>query len=117
MQVKEEHGRGVLIEEKIVGVVSIVHLPSEMFNDALYFKEVAESLPTDPSHDFGRWRFLRASIIFSFIAIESYINEFIKKSLEEKKLSPSTNQFLKKKANGYLGKINFGCGIDNWQGS
>ena len=108
MQVKEEHGRGVLIEEKIVGVVSIVHLPSEMFNDALYFKEVAESLPTDPSHDFGRWRFLRASIIFSFIAIESYINEFIKKSLEEKKLSPSTNQFLEKKRRSILEKLTLG---------
>ena len=62
----------------------------EMFRDAIYFKEVAESLPEDSSHEFERWRYLRASIIYSFSVIESYINEFIEKSLENKKRSLST---------------------------
>ena len=108
MEVKEEHGRWVLVDRKIIGVVNIVYLPSEMFNDALYFKEVAESLPTDTSHNFERWRYLRASIIFSFIAIESYINEFIKKSLEKKKLSPSAKQFLENERRSIWEKLTLG---------
>lgn len=68
----------------------------EMFRDAIYFKEVAESLPEDSSHEFERWRYLRASIIYSFSVIESYINEFIEKSLENKKRSLSNeDEFLK----------------------
>lgn len=67
-----------------------LNLFSEMIKDAIYFKEKAESLPEDSSHEFERWRYLRASIIYSFSVIESYINEFIEKSLENKKRSLST---------------------------
>jgi hypothetical protein len=86
----------------------VVHLPSEMFNDVLYFKEAAESLPTDPNHDFERWRYLRAAIIFSFITIESYINEFIKSSLEKKKLSPSAKKFLENSRRSTSEKLTLG---------
>ena len=77
---------------RVCDTIKVFHLPSEMFNDALYFKEVAESLPKDISHDFERRRYLRASIIFSFIVIESHINEFIIKSLKAKKSSLSTEE-------------------------
>ena len=91
------------------GTINVVHLPSEMLYDALYFKEVAESLPKDSSHDFERWRYLRASIIFSFIAIESYINEFIKKSLERgKKLTPSAKEFLENERRSIWEKLTLG---------
>ena len=78
------------------GTIAVFSFSPEMFNDALYFKEIAENLPEDPSA-FEQWRYLRASIIFSFTAIESYINTFIEKSLENKKLivSNENEKFLK----------------------
>lgn len=90
------------------GTINVVHVPSEMFNDALYFKEVAKSFPKDTSHDFERWRYVRASIIFSSITMESYINEFIKKSLERKKLTLSAKEFLEKERRSIWEKLTLG---------
>ena len=91
------------------GTINVVHLPTEMFYDACYFKELAKKLLKDPRYDdFERWRYLRASIIFSFIAIESYINEFIKNALETKDLSSSAKEFLGKDRASILEKLTLG---------
>ncbi len=54
-----------------------VNLPCEMFNDAKYFLEQAKNLGKEPENDWLRWRYLRASIIFSLISLEAYTNTFI----------------------------------------
>ncbi|MFC1507199.1 hypothetical protein ACFLQ6_09050 [Thermoproteota archaeon] len=64
--------------ESLSGSFRIRNLTYEMYNDAMYFKEQAKKLPTEPKYDFQRWTYLRASIIVSLIAIESFINLFLK---------------------------------------
>lgn len=96
---------GVEVVQTYCGTVRVFSFWQEMFNDALYFKEMAENLSEDSS-EFERWRYLRASIIFSFAALESYINAFIDRSLienekliesiEEKQFLKNVIEFLKK---------------------
>jgi hypothetical protein len=54
-----------------------VNFPCEMFNDAMYFLEEAKRLNANPQNDWLRWRYLRASLIFSITSLESYVNTFI----------------------------------------
>jgi len=87
------------------GVVKVINLYEELLRDASFFKDLAERLPDDQNYDFERWRYLRASTIHSFIAIESYINYFIKESLQRDDLSKATKDFfyeLKRLSNNYL---------------
>lgn len=55
----------------------IVNFPAEMFNDALYFLEEAKKIGPVSGNDWLRWRYLRASILFSFSCIEAYVNLLI----------------------------------------
>lgn len=48
-----------------------------MFNDALFFLEEAKKLDKQTRNDFLRWRYLRASIIYSLTSLEAYANTFI----------------------------------------
>jgi hypothetical protein len=56
----------------------IVNFSYEMFNDALYFYEQAQQVDPSPQDDLIRWRFLRATILFSFASLESVINGYIR---------------------------------------
>jgi hypothetical protein len=60
----------------------IVNFPEEMFNDAMYFLEQAKNLSAENNNTWLRWRYLRASIIFSFSSFESYLNSFIKARIQ-----------------------------------
>ncbi len=77
----------VVIETPVVASVCFTaefyHMTEEIFNDAVYFKNQAESLPPDLSNAYERRRYSRASILFSFIAIECFINEFIDKLISD----------------------------------
>jgi hypothetical protein len=55
----------------------LVSFPAEMFNDALFFLEEAKKLDLIPENDWLRWRYLRASILYSFACLEAYVNSFI----------------------------------------
>jgi hypothetical protein len=56
----------------------VVHMPQEMYKDALFFFREARSNHSNTDSDpFITWRNLRATILFSFAAIESCINQFI----------------------------------------
>ena len=55
----------------------VVYFSYEMFNDALYFLEQAKELDPAPHNDWIRWRYLRATILYSFICLESVINGLI----------------------------------------
>ena len=48
-----------------------------MFNDSIYFLEQAKCISKEPENDWLRWRFLRASIIYSLTSMDSYLNRFI----------------------------------------
>lgn len=77
------------------GTVLVMDPYDELLKDAHFFKEKAKELPEDKNYDFDRWRYLRASIIHSFIALESYIDDFIKGTLDRKDLSSAAKDFLK----------------------
>ena len=55
----------------------VVNFSAEMFNDSLYFLEEAKKLGSQSENDWLRWRYLRASIIFSLTSFEAYVNTFI----------------------------------------
>ena len=57
--------------------VRLVSFPAEMFNDALFFLEEAKKLDPTPGNDWLRWRYLRASILYSFACLEAYVNSLI----------------------------------------
>ena len=57
--------------------VKLVNFPAEMFNDSLYFLEEAKKLEPIPENDWLRWRYLRASILYSFACLEAYVNTLI----------------------------------------
>lgn len=48
-----------------------------MFNDALYFLEQAKHFDLSPKNDWCRWRYLRATILYSLACIESVVNGLI----------------------------------------
>jgi len=55
----------------------LVNFPAEMFNDALFFLEKAKNIEPISENDWLRWRYLRASILYSFSCIEAYVNLLI----------------------------------------
>ena len=59
-----------------------VDLSSEMFRDALFFREKATFIPS--TECFIRWRYVRASIIYFCCALESWVNSTLTKKLQEK---------------------------------
>jgi hypothetical protein len=59
-----------------------VDLSSEMFRDALFFREKATLIPS--TECFIRWRYVRASIIYFCCALESWVNSTLTKKLQEK---------------------------------
>lgn len=78
-------------------IAEFYHITEELFRDAIYFKEQAENLSDDPSNDPKRRRYSRASMIFSFIAIEAFINDFIIKSISNPNnpnITPSAKKLL-----------------------
>jgi hypothetical protein len=52
-----------------------------MFNDTLFFLEQAKSFDSSHENDWLRWRYLRASIIYSYSSLESYVNLLIADTL------------------------------------
>ena len=56
----------------------LVSLPIEMYNDAMSFLETARCLEDKPENLWFRWRYLRASILFSFCSFEAFLNSFVK---------------------------------------
>jgi len=71
----------------------IVNFTNEMLNDSRYFLEQAKEL--DPSHenDWLRWRYLRASIIFSLGSFEAFVNVFIITCLKNLELVEDANDY------------------------
>jgi hypothetical protein len=64
----------------------IVSMQQEMYNDALHFFREARTNHTKKDADpFTTWRSLRATILFSFAAIESCINQFIDEYIDRNK--------------------------------
>jgi hypothetical protein len=55
----------------------LVNYPAEMFNDALYFLEEAKKLGSSSKNDWLRWRYLRATILYSFGCLKAYVNSLI----------------------------------------
>lgn len=55
----------------------LVDFPAEVFNDALFFLEEAKRLDPIPENDWLRWRYLRASILYSSACLEAYVNSLI----------------------------------------
>ena len=77
--------------------VSAVDFPCEMYNDALFFKEEAKKLdPTSENYRL-RWRYLRASIIFSLTSTEAYVNTFISDHVSNTLGQPDMAQKMSKK--------------------
>lgn len=77
----------------------LVFLPAELFNDALYFLEEAKKLSKQPENDFLRWRYLRASIIYSLTAFETEVNIFITGHIRERlKLPNVAEEFAVKRS-------------------
>lgn len=84
----------------------LVHFPAEMFNDAMYFLEEAKKLSASSSNDWLRWRYLRASVIYSFASLEAYVNSFIEGFIAEKlKLPKVANDFVNKERLGIPTKL------------
>jgi len=52
-------------------------MQQEMYNDALHFFREGRKNHTEIGDPFVTWRNLRATVLFSFAAIESCINQFI----------------------------------------
>jgi hypothetical protein len=63
----------------------VVSMQQEMYKDALYFFEQAKANETNMGDSFITWRNLRATILFSFAAIESCINQFIDTQVDQNK--------------------------------
>lgn len=61
----------------------VVYFSREMFNDALYFLEQAQLLDPRPKNDWLRWRYQRATIIYSIACVESVINGLILRRAKE----------------------------------
>jgi hypothetical protein len=71
-----------------------------MFNDAMYFLEEARKLGTSSGNMWLRWRYLRASIIYSFTSLESYVNSLIAGLIAEKlKLPNVASSFANERLN------------------
>ena len=83
----------------------IVDFPCEMFNDALSFKEAAQYLEKDPEYDWLRWRYFRASIVFSMISLEAYVNTFISDYLRNIKKRPQEADAFDKKKTFLIPKL------------
>jgi hypothetical protein len=84
------------------GTVLVMDPYEELLKDAHSFKNLAEELPEEKNNDFERWRYLRASIIHSFIALESYIDKFIKEALRRDDVSKAAKNFLKEDKLDYM---------------
>ena len=59
----------------------LVNFPAEMFNDTIFFLEEAKKYDVSEENDWLRWRYLRASIIYSYASLESYVNLLIADTL------------------------------------
>lgn len=64
--------------------VRLVDFKHEMFNDAMYFLEQAKALSKKPADDWIRWRYLRASILFSAASAEAFLNTLIQEELDRR---------------------------------
>jgi len=62
----------------------VVYFSAEMFNDAMFFIEKAKSFEPEPQNDWLRWRYLRATILYTFACLESVINGLIIGKAKEK---------------------------------
>lgn len=51
-----------------------VNMPMEMLRDAIFFKKIVED---DPQNLEKKWRYLRASLLYTCIAVEGYLNNFM----------------------------------------
>lgn len=60
--------------------LAITNMSSEMFNDALFYKELAD----ETENIFSKWRFYRSSLINYCISVEVWINKIVVKGLEKK---------------------------------
>ena len=85
---------------------TLVNFPQEMFNDAMHFLEEAKKLSTSSDNDFLRWRYLRASIIYSLTSLEAFVNTLIAGLIAEKlKLPNVANDFANKERMGMVAKL------------
>jgi len=60
-------------------------MQQEVYKDALHFFREARKNHTENGDPFVTWRNLRATILFSFAAIESCINQFIDEHIDKNK--------------------------------
>jgi hypothetical protein len=80
------HSTEIVAHSRSVGAdVVVVHMPQEMYKDALHFFREARSNHFANGDPFMTWRNLRATILFSFAAIESCINQFIDEHIDKNK--------------------------------
>ena len=81
------HSTETVTHSRSVGVDAfVVHMPQEMYKDALFFfREARANHANKESDPFMTWRDLRATILFSFAAIESCINQFIDAFIDRKR--------------------------------
>ncbi len=92
-------------EDLTLGNATIVYFPAEMFNDAMYFLEEAKKLSTSSDNDFLRWRYLRASIIYSFISLEAFANTQIAALIAEKTQASECCESLFRRAIEHANKV------------
>ena len=73
------HSTDTVAHSHSIGVSAvIVSMQQEMYNDALhFFREARTNHMKKDADPFTTWRSLRATILFSFAAIESCISQFI----------------------------------------
>jgi hypothetical protein len=67
-------------------------MPQEMFNDAMFFAEMAEA---NKDRVFVCWRYIRAATLFAYCAVESLINKFIDAEVARQKDLPEDERVEK----------------------
>lgn len=62
------------------GSVTITNMSSEMFNDALFYKEQAQKT----ENIFTKWRYYRSALINYCISVEAWVNKLLTVELEKR---------------------------------
>ena len=84
----------------------LVNFPAEMFNDTIFFLEEAKKYDAGEENDWLRWRYLRASIIYSYASLESFVNLLIADTLRGVfGLRQAAEEFQKDRSIGLYAKI------------
>jgi hypothetical protein len=85
----------------------LVSFPAEMFNDALFFLEEAKKLDSSSENDWLRWRYLRATIFYSYACLEAYVNCLISDTLRNiYGLNDASKEFQMNRSIRLFNKIN-----------